>query len=148
MKNTGGSGWHYFMSGFWLVVVILNLVRDAEDAHFSILHFHDGVFDHELAAQVTVILRAHGINILEEKTRKQSVVSFSQLSTTDCAGVVLTLSVWKWSSVSFSYPRGSSALIRRIMVSKHPVWERAVQLQQENRKLHHFVFSPEDVMVF
>lgn len=43
-----------------------DLVRNAEDAHFGVLHFQDGVFDHELAAQVAVIGRTHGIHLLNE----------------------------------------------------------------------------------
>lgn len=43
-----------------------DLVRNAEDAHFGILHFQDGVFDHELAAQVAVICATHGIYLLNE----------------------------------------------------------------------------------
>lgn len=46
-----------------------DLIRDAEDAHFRILHFQDRVLDHELAAQVAVIRRTHGIHFLQQETK-------------------------------------------------------------------------------
>lgn len=52
----------------------LNLLRDAEDSHFSILHFQNGVFNHELAAHVAVICRALGIHLLQETESAEPVI--------------------------------------------------------------------------
>lgn len=46
-----------------------DLVGNAEDAHFGVLHFQDGVFDHKLAAQVAVICGTHGIDLLKETVK-------------------------------------------------------------------------------
>lgn len=46
-----------------------NLVRETEDPDLSVLHLENGVLDHELTAQVTVISRAHGVHLLCEKDR-------------------------------------------------------------------------------
>lgn len=56
----------------------------------------------------------------ENKSVKSAINACYLISVGLFARSVLTLNVWKWASVSFSYPRGSSALISSIMVSKHP----------------------------
>lgn len=49
-----------------------DLVGNAKDAHFGVLHFQDGVFDHKLAAQVAVICGTHGIHLLKETVKAVS----------------------------------------------------------------------------
>lgn len=62
-----------------------DLIRDAEDAHFRVLHFQDRVLDHELAAQVAVIRRTHGIHSLKEETKAFNQAASSSYRTAAAA---------------------------------------------------------------
>ena len=56
-----------FLPAYTHAYIHTHLLRNAEDSDLGVLHLEDGVLDHELTAQVTVVAGAHGVHLLTER---------------------------------------------------------------------------------
>lgn len=102
-----------------------HLVSQVQHAHLRVLHLEHAVLQQELAAQVIEVRCPHRVHSLAGRGGHRDCVSAAhplraglppcQLPQTQPA-----LRVWKYCRVSLSYRRGSSALISKMMVSRHP----------------------------
>lgn len=100
------------------------LVTKVQHAHLRVLHLEHAVLQQELASQVVQVRCPHRVHGLAGRRDGECTSAALLLPTGPpprrfpCTR--LALRVWKYCSVSFSYCRGSSARISKMMVSRHP----------------------------
>lgn len=96
------------------------LVTQMQHAHVRVLHLEHAVLQQELAAQVIQVRGPHRVHCLAGRERVSAALLPIGAALHRFPQARLALRVWKYCSVSFSYSRGSSARISKMMVSRHP----------------------------